>query len=248
MHSTSCRLTLSTGLALALWALPAAAQESRSYLLAPPTAALTVWGGVAWPQARGEVFDFTFEQLTAARRDFVSPSVGVEFLRPLSDRSKLVIGLTRSAARHQSELRDYVDENDLPIVQTTRFARTTLGGALRYHFVSPGRTFGSFAWIPAAAVPWVSLGGGGLHYRFEQRGEFVDEATLEIFRDRFTSQAWTAYGEGAAGLDIAITPRYALSVATRYLQASGPTAGDFVGFDRINLSGFGVTVGFTVHF
>lgn len=236
---------------LLLLSLPGAiavAQEGRGYLLQPPPYTLTVWGGYAAPRAESEVFAFSFDELTMTSRDLRSAALGVEYSQTLSGRTRLVLGLGYARASHPSELRDYVDENDLPIRQTTDFVRTTVGGALRFHLVPPGRTVGSFAWIPARLVPWLSLGGGALNQRFEQRGEFVDEGTLDIFVDRFTSEGWTPFVEAAVGLDVNLNPRYALGLSGRYTSASARMNGDFVGFDRIDLSGFNLTLGLTVRF
>lgn len=224
------------------------AQEARGYLLSPPNFTLTVWGAHVQPSTASDVFDFTFDELTASRRDFAGPALGAELTQPISARTSLAFSLARSWVRHPSELRDFVDENDLPIRQDTRFSRTALGAALRYHFVAPGRTIGSFAWIPAPVVPWVSAGGGALHYRFEQRGEFVDAGTLAIFEDRFTSAGWTAYAEAGAGIDVTLSPRYALTASGRYLQGSARMRDDFVGFERIDLSGLALTLGLTLRF
>jgi hypothetical protein len=94
----------------------------------------------------------------------------------------------------------------------------------------------------------VSAGGGAMRYRFEQRGEFVDESTLDIFEDRFTSAGWTPYAEAGVGVDVALSPRYALTAAGRYTAASAALRGDFVGFDRIDLSGYSLSLGITVRF
>ncbi len=221
------------------------------YRFKPPVATLTVHGGLAMPRARSELFSFTTDELTLARSDFVAGSFGVDLALVLGDRMDFVLGVMRDQSRNDSEFRDWVDNNDLPIEQTTRFLRQPLTAGLRYHFASRGRAVGSYAWIPARFVPFVGLGGGLMRYEFEQAGDFIDMGTLEVFSDRFLEEGWSPLVQGSIGATWNLNPYLQFVGEVRYLRARGDAGGsgdDFQGFGRLDLSGASTVFGLSLRF
>jgi hypothetical protein len=49
--------------------------------------------------------------------------------------------------------------------------------------------------------------------------------------------------QASVGAGWSIAPRFLLSGEVRYLHASAEPGGDFVGFDRVDLSGLATTLG-----
>jgi hypothetical protein len=239
-------------LALVAISATAAAQTPRGqgqgYLFREPPATLTFFGGFAQPNAGSDLFDFSFDELTLGRRDLVAFDRGVDLAIRLSERTDLVLGLASSGRSQRSEFRDWVDNNDQPIEQTTRFRRTPLGATLRYHLVPRGRAISALSWIPAPVVPWVGAGGGVMWYRFQQAGDFIDFETSEIFFDRYTAEGWTPFAQGAAGAGWTIGPRLMLTTEARYVWGRGDLGSDFEGFERLDLSGVSTTLGLTIRF
>ena len=231
-------------------ALPAVEAQSsgKGFLFREPTFEITIFSGFARAGAGSDLFEFTTGELTLERSDFSGLDFGADFAFRLSPRTGLVFGVARSGSSKRSEFRDWVDANDQPIEQTTRFARAPLSVSLRYHLVPRGRTVGSLAWIPASFVPWVGLGAGMMQYRFEQAGDFINYETLEVFSDRFTSQGWAPMLQGSVGGGWTLSPKWQLNGELRYVNASGELGADFVGFDRLDLSGFSTSVGLTLRF
>ena len=58
-----------------------------------------------------------------------------------------------SRSSTQSEFRHWLDNNDLPIQQTTEFQRVPLTASLKMYLGPPGRSIGRFAWIPKRFAP-----------------------------------------------------------------------------------------------
>ena len=56
------------------------------------------------------------------------------------------VGTARSSTR--SEFRHWLDNDNLPIEQTTSFQRVPLTASLKMYLGDPGRSIGRFAWIP----------------------------------------------------------------------------------------------------
>jgi hypothetical protein len=77
-----------------------------------------------------------------------------------------------------------VDNNRLPINQTTRLWTTSLSGSVKFALVERGLEVSRLAWVPKHIVPYVGAGGGVLRYDLQQYGDFVDFRTSQVFPAR----------------------------------------------------------------
>ena len=232
--------------AITLIAAPSLAQNAGDgFLFHPPPSTWTFRAGVVNPTANSDVFTFVTDQLTLDRSDFRSPTFGVSLAIRTSPRNDVVIDAGYSNVVHSSEFRDWVDQNDRPIEQTTALHRIPITLGLRHYITSRGRAIGQFAWIPARRALYVAAGAGLMRYKFRQTGDFIDFATLNVFSDEYVSEAWTPVAHAAAGLDIALGKFTKLNTEARYTWAHATMSADFVGFDRIDLSGVSLTTGLT---
>lgn len=245
----SSRLLFAIAFAGASLASTVLAQSpGRGFLFAPPSGSLTVRAGYAGASARGDLFSFTTGQLTLERNDFSAPTMDVELAVRLKARTALVMTASYASARKGSEFRDFIDQNDAPIEQTTAFQRGPFNVSVRQYLTSPGRSIGRLAWVPARFAPYVALGGGAMWYRFQQTGDFVDFSTNDVFSATLLADGWTPTARAAAGAEITLSPRYAITTDASYLWARARPGGDFSGFGRIDLSGFFTTAGLAVRF
>lgn len=222
--------------------------RERGFLFREPPAALTLFGAFASPSARSDLYQFSFDELTLGRGDLAGLSHGFDLAIRLNSRWDVVGGVMFARSAHRSEFRDFVDLDDQPIQQTTTLSRVPLGASLRYHLTPRGQSIGSRAWIPARFTPWIGLGGGAMQYRFSQRGDFVDYETLNIFADQFVTRGWAPFAQGSVGAGWSLIPNLQLTGELRYVRARGTNGADFVGFERIDLSGLKSAVGLTVRF
>jgi hypothetical protein len=234
--------------ALALASLPATARAQfagSGFLFQEPRRTVSIRAGWAVANAGSDLFAFTTEQLTLDRGDFSSMALDVDLAVRIAPRTRIVASLSVAGAHKQSEFREYEDNNRLPIEQKTTFTRVPLTLGIRQYLTSPGRTIGRLAWIPAKLTPYVGAGGGVMYYRFHQAGDFVDFQSLVVFRSQISSDGWTPVANLLAGLEYSLGTRSALTIETRYLWSKAELSGDFVGFDRIDLSGVNTTAGFS---
>lgn len=230
-------------------AAPAGAQASGDgYLFGRPRATFTVRGGYDRPFARGALFDETVDRLTLGRSAFAGGSFNAELALSLSSRFDLALSGGYAGSSRGSEFRRFVDNNDLPINQTTTLRRVPLGASLKAYLAPRGREVGRFAWIPTRVAPFVGAGGGVVYYRFGQQGSFVDFQTLNVFDTRYSSSGWAPAGFAYGGADWTLSPRFVVSGEVRYTAARGSLSGDYAPYDRINLSGASANVGLGVRF
>lgn len=227
-------------------AAPAAAQEG--FLFEQPRVTVSVRGGQHFARADGDLYDLFIDELTLERGDFSGATAALDLGLVVTPNIDVVASIGRSWSSSRSEFRDWVGEDDLPIEQTTSLQRTPLTATLKVYPLARGRRVGSNAWIPARFTPFVAIGAGALHYDLEQVGEFVDAETLDIFQDEFASRGWTETLHAAAGADYWLSSRVGITAEARYQWGAAPLAGDFRGFDDIDLSGFQGTAGLSVRF
>jgi hypothetical protein len=229
-------------------AVPVQGQRSgNGYLFGAPDVRFSLHAGYAHANAKSDVFDFVIENLTLERGSFSGPSLGGDFAVRVAPRLDVSFSVDYSAAVRNSDDRVYIDNNNLPIEQTTSFRRAPLMANAVVYLAPRGRSVGTLAWIPARVVPWVGAGAGTMWYRFNQEGDFVDYQTLNVLNNRrLESSGWAPAFQGLGGLDVTLSPRVGFTADARYQWAKADLSGDFRGFDRIDLSGITGSLGFTI--
>lgn len=230
------------------------AQSRADYMLGRPKATLTLRVGAARPNASDGVFAATGTNgqrlLTLDADKFLGVSAGGDIGVPLSQRVELQLSATVASRRVESEYRDFVDNNDLPIAQATRLRRAPVSIGLRYNLVPAGRSVSRLAWVPAKLVPYVAAGGGAMYYKFQQEGDFVDfrSTNLDVFAAKLEAKGWAPLAYAAGGITWAVLPAVAINTELRYDHSRTPLKGDYTGFDNTALSGLGLTTGFQFRF
>ena len=224
--------------------VPAAAQPSPDFLFGSPKGMIGFRSGWVFASADSDLFQFVQRTLTVDRKDFNAPAIGVDVEFALTPRASVVTGFDFSQASKDSEYRDFVDNQRLPITQTTRLRELNLSGSFKFALTPRGREISSRAWIPAAATPYVGAGVGLLRYQFLQFGDFIDVNTvnLEVFSDTLRSDGWTPSAHVFGGVDVKVWRRMYVSGEARYLWSDATPSRDF-DFDSIDLAGLKATIG-----
>jgi hypothetical protein len=162
----------------------------------------------------------------------------------------LQFSVSSSGRRADSEYRDFIGSDDLPIEQSTRLRRMPASVGVRYNLLPAGRAISRLAWVPSKIVPYVAAGGGAMWYKFQQEGEFIDYLSprLDVFRAKLEASGWAPLAYAATGFTWTTRPSVALNTEVRYDHSRTPMKGDFTGFDKTALSGVGVTTGIQFRF
>jgi hypothetical protein len=242
------RTALWAGLSCAaLMAAPAPASAQDGYLFKPPAVTLSLRAGSSIPDASDAIHNFLTRELTLDRKDFIGFALGGDLAVRLNDRADLVLGVAHARTSADSEFRNWVGEDDLPILQTTSLSRTPLTVSMRFFPLQRGRSVGEHAWVPAGAAPYFGVGGGMVWYTLEQEGEFLDVATEEIFPDHFYSSDIGPLGQVFGGLEWWPATRLGLTLEARYSWGAAALSEDF-DFDRIDLRGAQLMAGISTRF
>jgi len=228
---------------------PAARDRSApDFLFGRPQTEVGVRGSWVFARAGSDWYDFVSDRLTLSRGDFNMPAIAADVGVTMTSRLQAVFGVEFGQATTGSEYRTLVDNNRLPITQTTRLRQVNLTGSLKYALTDRGREISTFAWVPRAVVPYAGLGGGMLWYNVRQVGDFVDFVDLSVFSDVFESKGWTPTALAFAGVNFKLTPRLFTTLEGRYLWAAGDLDNIWIDFDAIDLAGFRMSAGINVLF
>ncbi len=222
--------------------------QNRDFLFGTPRATFTFRAGLHMPRAGSgdgtqSLWDLTRQELTVDTRDLAGASIGGDLAVRATPRLDLLLSVGYTNARTRSEFREWVDNDDLPIEQTTEFSIRPITAGVKAYLKDRGRAIGRFAWIPETWNPYVGVAGGIVSYRFVQHGDFIDFETLEIFGDRFYSRDRGATIQLFSGMDVAVNGRILFVGEAKYGFASAPLSADFVGFPDLDLAGLQVTFG-----
>jgi len=238
-----------SALAVASLAPVVPAQDmGNGFLFGAPTGSFVVRGGWAMARAGSDLFSFTTNQLTLNRGDFSSPSGDIDLAFNVTPQWQIVASGSVAITNRRSEFRHFEDNNNLPIEQTTSFSRVPLTLNVKRYLTSTGRSIGRFAWIPSRFAPYVGIGGGVMHYRFRQSGDWIDFKTMDVFPSEYESDGWAPTANVQTGVDYSLNARFALTGEARYVWSNAPLSQDFQGFQKLDLSGFSTSIGVAVRF
>ena len=224
------------------------AQGGDGFLFREPRVTLEFETGYGWQRAASDLFDQVIADHTLRRRDFDAPYIGGELGVRLSDRFDLAFSVGWQGGSTQSEYRDFIGDDGLPILQTTSLEQVPVVASVKFYPTGRGRQIGRFAWIPRTVAPFVGAGVGVVNYDFEQQGEFIDFATDEIYYDRVASGGSAFLARAQAGVAISLASQFELTFEGRYNWADDPLEGGFVNFQPIDLDGLQAVAGIAVRF
>ena len=231
--------------------LTSADQPRPDFRFRQPWVTLGIRGGYVFNRANGEIYTFLTEKLTLDSEDFNAGAFQLDVAVRALTWLDVVFGFEYNYSSTQSEFRDFKDSiTDAPIKQDTELSQVPLTTSLKLYPLGRGRRVGEYAWIRSTLVPYVGGGLGATWYRLEQDGDFVDESDCTplgcvIFSDKLSTSAWAFSKHVFAGLDLKLTRNFGLVIEGRYQWARATVKRDYVGFERINLDGARVMVGFS---
>jgi hypothetical protein len=216
---------------------------TADFLFGRPNVSVGVRGSWVFASASSDLFDFVTRHLTLDKENFNRPAFAADVAFSLTRRLQVEAGVELTRMQRGSEYRDFVDNNLLPIEQTTSLNTTHLMGGVRYALGPRGREVSRLVWVPSKVVPYVGAGAGAVFYEFRQYGDFVDFVDNSIFYESFRSNGWAPTAHVFGGVDLQLYRSLYVTVQGRYTKASGTLGPDFIDFEPLDLSGFRMSAG-----
>jgi hypothetical protein len=236
-----------TGAALiAAAAMPLGAQGTgNGYLFGEPTGGLGIRAGWFVASASSQFYRDAIRDLNVDKSDFSAPTLGADFALRLSPRIDVTFDGSFTSLTRSSHYRNFVDNNNQEIEQSTSLKRVPLTVNLKAYLSDRGRSVGRLAYIPSKVVPWIGLGAGAAWYNLQQSGDFINPTTSAVFNDHLETSGWGPAAQGMGGVDVTLTPRIALTGDARYLWSRAEMTDSYQGYDKIDLSGVSIALGVT---
>lgn len=213
------------------------------FLFGRPRGSVGFRGNWLFARAQSDWYTFVTDQLSLSKKDFNAPGFAADVGWGVSRRADAVFAVEFNQSKKESEYRHFVDNNRLPINQTTRLRSTGLSGSLKFALVERGLEVSRLAWVPKHIVPFVGAGGGALRYDLQQFGDFVDFRTSGIFPSTLSSAGWAPTAHAFGGVDVLVLKRVYVTLDARYQWSKATLGNDWVDFEPIDLSGFKLAAG-----
>jgi hypothetical protein len=223
---------------------PPPPRPAPDFLFGRPSGTLGLRVGWLASRSGSDWYDFVTDQLTIDRKNFNGPGIGTDLGIAITLRVDLMVGFDYSQSTTASEYRRFVDNNRLPIEQTTLLRGANISGGVKFALTERGREVGRLAWVPRNVVPFIGAGGGAMWFQVKQSGDFVDYVDLSVFTDVFESKSWAPTAHAFGGVDVRVLRRAYVTFDARYTWASGNLGPDWIDFDPIDLSGLRLSAGF----
>lgn len=223
---------------------PPPQRPAPDFLFGRPSGTLGLRVGWWASRSSSDWYDFVTDQLTLDRKNFNGPGIGTDLGITITPRLDVMVGFDYSQNTTPSEYRRFVDNNRLPIEQSTLLRGANISGGIKFALTERGREVGRLAWVPRKFVPYVGAGGGAMWFQVRQSGDFVDYVDLSVFTDVFESTGWTPTAHAFGGVDVRVLRRAYVTFDARYTWASGDLGPDWIDFDPIDLSGLRLSAGF----
>jgi hypothetical protein len=214
-------------------------QNPSGFRFDPPKVHFSIQVGADQTKAGNEIVQDVSNWMTLDPRDFHQAKIALEFGVRLSERTDIDFEMVFAGSSKSSEFRDWVDNEDLPIEQTTDFFKSTFGLNVKRYLRNRGERLSQFAWIPTGWAPFVGAGGGLAVYQFGQMGDFIDFQTSEVFGADLESRGHGAIGKVFAGMDFYLGAEWGLTTTWQYTWVTSPMNGDFQQFQPFDLGGLG---------
>jgi opacity protein-like surface antigen len=222
----------------------AAAVLTLGVVMALPASAraggLDIRFGGFQPSANSNLFDDDETLYTIRSRNWRGLTGGAEFSSRIARNVEIGFHLDGYERQRDTHYRDFFREEDgSEIRQKLKLDIVPVGVTVR--IVPTSRN--------ARIAPYIGAGADAFFWKYEEFGDFVDfgDPDLPVIADSFRSDGVATGFHVAGGLRLFVSDDFAVTGEVRYTVAKANMHDDFEG-NRIDLGGFGATVGMHLRF
>jgi hypothetical protein len=195
------------------------------------------------PRAGSDLFSDLQNQFTLKKKDFNTTPLGLDVDVAVSARTTVAGSFDFARSRARSEYRNYVDNQRLPIEQSSALRQENYSASVKFDLTPRGHEVSPHAWIPAAVTPFIGAGAGAMHYKFSQDGDFIRLSDFSVFTDSLNTSGWGPSAHVFGGVDVKMWRRVYFSGEARYVWSHAGVGQDYRGYNPIDLAGLKTTAG-----
>lgn len=192
------------------------------------------------PHANSNLFDDDESLYTIRKRNWRGITGGAEFSSRIARNVEIGFHVDGYGKERNTQYRDIVRDDGSEIRQTLKLTIVPVGVTVR--LVPTSRR--------ARVAPFIGAGVDAFFWKYEEFGDFVAFPFAPgdpIIADSFRADGVAPGFHVAGGLRLFVSDDFGLTGEVRYTAAKGNMKDDFVG-NRIDLGGFGATVGVHLRF
>ena len=192
------------------------------------------------PHANSNLFDDDEVLYTIEKNDWRGFTGGAEFSSRIARNLEIGFHIDGYQRQRDTHYRDFFREEDgSEIRQKLKLDIVPVGVTVR--LVPTNRR--------ARIAPYIGAGADAFFWQYEEFGDFVDfdDPELAIIADSFRADGVATGFHVAGGLRLFVSDDFGVTGEVRYTVAKGDMHDDFEG-NRIDLGGFGATVGMHIRF
>lgn len=202
---------------------------------------ISVRYGVFTPSGNSEVYSLVDRALDPGAATLNPRLTGVDVVVRVTPRWSVRLGTESGERTMGSVSRVSPATTNSPVAQQTALQLTSVQSlGVEWRAARWARAHG--AGVDRARLI-LGAGVGTAQYRFHQWGNFVDAERLVAYRDDFYSTGRGLFEYVSAGVDVPVTRGLALQGTMRQQFGAAPMSDDYATFDRLDLSGTGVSIG-----
>jgi hypothetical protein len=209
----------------------------------PPNSVQFRIGGFL-PDGGGTLWEENEEVFTLSSSDFDDVTVGVSFVKPISNNFEIGLNVDFYDSTELSSYIDYGDEFGYAIYHDTTLEMVPL--TVDFRFLPSGR----YRMRPGGRKvlkPVLYLGGGaGVNFwQYEEIGDFIDFSLpeLPVFPGYFEDSGAAFETHILAGVELPLSPTFNLLLEGRYSWSEETLSDDFEGLGELNMDGLWISVG-----
>jgi opacity protein-like surface antigen len=195
--------------------------------------------GIYNPFTKSDLWEINMENLAFDKQDAQDKLFGLEFEHFVGRNLSFTIEGVYYETEHYSFYRDYEYDDGSPIYQNLALSIGGLEAGVKFYPVGRRMRFS----------PYIGGGAGVYYWQYEQWGDFIDFFDDTVAEDEYAeASAYTVAFNVKAGFVYRLSRGFGISFEGRYIGLKGNLSEFFEGFEKFDMTGWGVTIGANLFF
>jgi hypothetical protein len=200
---------------------------------------LTFKIGLFNPTLNSDIWEINMDNLAFDKKDLQGQYYGLEYEQAMSRNLSVFLEGGHYTKDHYSFYSDYEYDDGSPIYQNLALQVTSLELGFKFYPLGQRMRF----------APYFGASGGIYYWQYEMWGDFIDVVEGTVDEDQYVeASAYTPGFSGKAGILFRPARNLGFTAEARYQYLKGELSSFFEGFEKLDMNGLILTVGFSINF